>query len=150
MKKEEFSPLIHKFGEVVRRNDGNLLDLTVKFLNENIPHYNWVGIYMVEGGDLVLKTYSGPKETEHTRIKIGFGICGLAAKEGVTIIVPDVSKDPRYISCFLNTKSEMVVPIFRGPQIIGEIDIDSDFLDPFNDDDKDFISEIINLIGRRL
>jgi GAF domain-containing protein len=150
MEKEDFSSLIHKFGEIVKKNKGDLSDVTVKFLNENVPHYNWVGIYIVQGGDLVLKTYSGPKETEHTRIKIGFGICGLAAKEGITVIVPDVSKDSRYISCFLETRSEMVVPLFRDSKVIGEIDIDSDFLDPFTDEDKDFIAGIINLIGRRL
>lgn len=150
MKGKNFSALVKEFAELEAKNDGNILDLTVRFLNQHVPYYNWVGIYLVKGDDLVLETYSGPKETEHTRIKIGFGICGLAAREGDTVIVPDVSKDTRYISCFLETKSEMVVPVFKGSEVIGEIDIDSDFLDPFTDEDKDFLSEIINLIGRRI
>ncbi|MEM4089189.1 MAG: GAF domain-containing protein, partial [Thermoplasmatales archaeon] len=94
--------------------------------------------------------YSGPKATEHTRIRIGFGICGLAAKNAETIVVPDVSKDPRYISCFLETKSEIVVPIFKDGKVIGEIDIDSDSLNPFTDKDNLFLERVANLLGRRI
>jgi GAF domain-containing protein len=77
-----FSSLIEHFERELLAEKGDPLTFTVRFLNSNISHYNWVGIYMVEGSDLVLRTYSGPKATEHTRIKVGYGICGLAAKKG--------------------------------------------------------------------
>lgn len=144
-----FEDLYNEFEEQVKGAAGRETQFTVEFLNRNIPHYNWVGIYMVEGNDLVLRAFSGPKETEHTRIRIGDGLCGLAAKEELVVIVPDVSKDTRYISCFPETKSEIVVPMFRDGGVVGEIDIDSDFVDPFTDDDKHFLERIINLIGRR-
>jgi L-methionine (R)-S-oxide reductase len=145
-----FSSLIEHFERELLAEKGDPLTFTVRFLNSNISHYNWVGIYMVEGSDLVLRTYSGPKATEHTRIKVGYGICGLAAKKGETIIVPDVTKDDRYISCFLETKSEIVTPIFKAGEVVGEIDIDSDYLDPFTEEDKTFLEKVANLLGRTI
>ncbi len=95
-----------------------------------------------------LEFYRFP-QTPNIFIKIGEGICGLAAKEELVIVVPDVSKDARYISCFPETRSEMVAPIFRDGRVIGEIDTDSDFVNPFTDRDKHFLDQIINLIGMR-
>lgn len=114
----------------------------VKFLNGVVPTYSWVGIYSVEGQDLVLDAWAGPTATEHTRIPIGKGICGFAAKAGRTEIVSDVSKDSRYLQCFLSTKSEIVVPISRGGAVVGEIDIDSDQLDAFTSIDKEFLEAV--------
>ncbi len=150
MQNKDFEHLYEKFERGSKSEKDGIASYTVKFLNNRVPHYNWVGIYMVEGDDLVLLTYSGPKETEHTRIKVGDGICGLAAKEELTVVVPDVAKDPRYIACFPDTKSEIVAPIFRDGKVIGEIDIDSDFVDPFTNHDKHFLDLITNLIGSRL
>jgi len=66
-------------------------------LQESSHHFDWEGIYLIRGNDLVLKAYAGDEETEHVRIPIGQGICGSAPKQGATIVVPDVSKDPRYL-----------------------------------------------------
>src|SRR5580658_3247715 len=96
----------------------------VKLLNA-FPSYNWVGIYLVRGNNLRLDAWSGPAPTVHTEIAIGKGICGWAAKSGRTEIVSDVSKDPRYLQCFTNTKAEIVVPIALDGKVVGEIDIDS-------------------------
>ncbi len=85
-----------------------------------------------------------------TVIKVGDGICGLAAKEELTVVVPDVSKDSRYIACFPETKSEIVAPIFDEGRVTGEIDIDSDFVDPFTNEDKHFLDQITSLIGSKL
>jgi len=114
----------------------------VKLLNSSVPSYTWVGIYAVEGRDLVLDAWSGPEATEHTKIPIGKGVCGFAAKAGKTEIVSDVSKDPRYLQCFMSTKSEIVVPIFNGNSVVGEIDIDGDQLDAFSSLDREFLEAV--------
>ena len=114
----------------------------VKFLNTMVPGYSWVGIYAVEGKDLVLDAWAGPAATEHTRIPIGKGVCGFAAKAGKTEIVSDVSKDPRYLQCFLSTKSEIVVPITDRGIVVGEIDIDGDELDAFSSLDREFLEAV--------
>jgi L-methionine (R)-S-oxide reductase len=117
-------------------------DTMVKLLNTAVPTYSWVGIYVVEGNDLVLNAWAGPAATEHTRIPIGKGVCGFAAKAGRTEIVSDVSKDPRYLQCFLSTKAEIVVPISHQGAVVGEIDIDSDHLDAFSSVDREFLEAI--------
>ncbi|MCL4356044.1 MAG: GAF domain-containing protein [Thaumarchaeota archaeon] len=119
----------------------------VKFLNSSIPTYSWVGIYAVEGNDLVLDAWAGPSPTEHTRIPIEKGVCGFAAKAGRTEIVSDVGKDPRYLQCFLSTKAEIVVPILSEGRVIGEIDIDSDQLDAFSSVDKEFLEAVARKVS---
>ncbi|MFN3335891.1 MAG: GAF domain-containing protein [Thermomicrobium sp.] len=113
-----------------------LLEDVCRILERSVPWYDWVGIYLVEGDELVLAAWSGPAATEHVRIPIGQGICGAAVREGQTIIVPDVRQDPRYLQCFLSTRSEIVVPIRHGGTVIGEIDIDSDQLAAFDVNDR--------------
>lgn len=114
----------------------------VRLLNSSVPSYSWVGIYLADGSELVLDAWSGPAATEHTRIPIGKGVCGFAAKAGRTEIVSDVNKDPRYLQCFLSTKSEIVVPILNSGKVVGEIDIDSDQLDSFSSVDREFLEAI--------
>jgi GAF domain-containing protein len=124
-------------------------EILAKFLNSSVPTYSWVGIYAVDGSDLVLDAWSGPSTTEHTRIPIGRGICGYAAKSGRTEIVSDVSRDPRYLQCFLSTRAEIVVPILNGGAVIGEIDIDGDQLDAFSTLDKEFLEAVAKKAGDR-
>jgi L-methionine (R)-S-oxide reductase len=119
----------------------------VDLLHDRFPHYDWVGIYWVDGSDLVLGPWVGPEATEHTRIPIGTGVCGAAAASGQTEIVPDVDADPRYLACFASTRSEIVVPIFEGSEVIGEIDIDASDLDAFADADARFLEEIAALLA---
>jgi L-methionine (R)-S-oxide reductase len=118
----------------------------VELLRDRFAHYDWVGIYWVDGSDLVLGPWSGPEATDHTRIPIGTGVCGAAAASGQTEIVPDVNADPRYLACFASTKSEIVVPIFEGSEVIGEIDIDGSDLDAFDETDARFLEEIAALV----
>ncbi len=115
-----------------------------------IPHYSWVGIYIVQGGDLVLRSWSGPSATQHTRIPVGQGICGAAITAMDTILVPDVNEDPRYLQCFINTRSEIVVPILKGGAAIGEIDIDSESLDAFTPTDQSFLESVASELARIL
>jgi len=118
----------------------------VDLLHDRFPHYDWVGIYWVDGTDLVLGPWTGAQATEHTRIPIGTGVCGAAAASGRTEIVPDVDADPRYLACFASTRSEIVVPIFDGGEVIGEIDIDGSDLDAFDDTDARFLEEVTALL----
>ena len=102
-------------------------------LHDDFDHYSWVGIYLVEGDDLVLGPWKGPQATEHVRIPVGQGVCGAAAASGETEIVDDVNADPRYLACFPSTRSEIVVPIAHEGRVVGEIDIDSDRPAAFGD-----------------
>lgn len=121
-------PLLARLDEEIARSDPDwptLLRWTVEALADAFEHYHWTGIYLLDGEELVLGPYVG-LPTEHQRIPLGRGICGAAASEGRSIVVDDVRADPRYLSCFLSTRSEIVVPILDGRRVIGEIDVDSD------------------------
>ena len=122
----------------------------VKILRESKESYNWVGIYLVNGDNLVLAAYAGDGETEHVTIPIGNGICGLAARQGETVIVPDVNKDPRYLMCFPSTRSEIVVPIKKQGRVLGEIDIDSDHLSAFTRSDQKLLEEAATILAEYL
>ena len=131
-------------------NSENILDGVVSFLCDNFEHYSWVGIYIVEGNDLLLGPWKGPNATEHTRIPIGYGVCGSAAKSGKTEVVDDVHSDDRYLSCFVSTKSEIVVPIKKDGKILGEIDIDSDKPAAFTDDDRFFLEKVADMLSEHI
>lgn len=133
--------------EDIISNSLNVLEDVTVFLYENFDHYSWVGIYLVEGDDLILGPWRGPHATEHTRIPIGQGICGSAASSGNTEIVPDVTVDDRYLSCFVSTKSEIVVPIKKNDKVAAGIDIDSDEKSVFTEKDKVFLEKIAEMIS---
>jgi GAF domain-containing protein len=107
----------------------------VRLLSGAHPHFTWTGIYLLEGDTLVLHNQVGAP-TPHERIPVVKGICGLAAREGRTVVVPDVTRDPRFLACSLSTRSEIVVPIQRDDRVFGEIDVDSDQPDAFDDADR--------------
>jgi len=122
-------------------------------LHERMLKYNWVGFYMLEPGTqppaLVLETFVGAM-TPHTRIPLHQGICGAAASSGKTIVVDDVTKDSRYLACSLETKSEIVVPIFVKEQVAGELDIDSHFAAAFGADDDALVQYCAEVVGKKL
>jgi GAF domain-containing protein len=121
------------------------------YLRKTFSHYNWVGVYMLEGGDtLVLKAWDGLAATEHVSIPIGAGICGLAAREKRTVVVDDVRQDPRYLACFLGTRSEIVVPIFAQGEVAGEIDIDGDQVAAYNAADRALLEWCARKLGAAL
>ena len=121
---------------LAERGGADTLQEAVEVLHDQVEHYSWVGIYLVEGEDLVLGTWRGPQATEHVRIPVGQGVCGAAAASGETEIVDDVNADPRYLACFPSTRSEIVVPIAHDGRVVGEIDIDSDRPAAFGEDDR--------------
>jgi L-methionine (R)-S-oxide reductase len=114
-----------------------------------VAHYTWVGIYLLDGNELVLGPYVG-KPSPHTRIPLGRGICGAAASEKTTIIVDDVNADPRYLACSFETRSEIVVPIMSGSDVLGEIDIDSDQPAAFGPDDRQLLEDLAGHLAARL
>jgi len=122
---------------------------TVALLQRERPHYNWVGVYLLEGDELVLGPFVG-KPTPHTRIPLDKGICGAAASTGQTVIVDDVHADPRYLACSLETRSEIVVPIVREGRVLGEIDIDSDRPAAFTDDDRTLLEGVAEILALKL
>jgi GAF domain-containing protein len=124
------------------------LQAVVDLLHDRVAHYSWVGVYLVEGDDLVLGPWNGPEATEHVRIPVGQGVCGAAAASGKTEVVDDVNADPRYLACFASTRSEIVVPISREGRVVGEIDIDSDQPAAFGDADREFLERVAESIAQ--
>jgi len=121
----------------------------VETIAQNLPYCNWTGFYMLDPNDnqtLILGPYIGAP-TPHVRIPITEGICGAAAAAGETVIVDDVNADPRYLSCSIQTKSEIVVPIYAHGKVIGEIDIDSHTPAAFTQSDRNFLEEAANIVG---
>ncbi len=152
------NPAFENIVSEIRRFAATAMDLVslqefcVSILAERLSYYDWVGFYMLDPADqstLVLGPYRGAP-TEHVRIPVTEGICGAAVAQGETVIVEDVSADPRYLACSLETKSEIVVPIRANGKILGEIDIDSHILHAFGPADRQFLEECADVCGRFL
>lgn len=139
-----------KIKQILTKNKEKSVQQVVDFLQSNFEMYSWVGIYVVKDNMLQLGPWQGDQATEHTEIPIGQGICGAAAKTGKTEIVSDVHADNRYLSCFVSTRSEIVVPIKKNSKIIGEIDIDSDTPDAFSKEDDLFLKEIADMLSEHI
>ena len=144
---KQYQEILKKVEESLAKQEDfdERLKLVVKLLKLNVEKYNWVGIYLKKDDELFLHNYIG-KPTQHTKIPVSEGICGAAVREKQTVIVDDVNEDPRYIACSLETRSEIVVPIYKGNEIIGEIDIDSDDDCAFDKDDKELLEKIAERI----
>jgi len=150
MNKENLFKML--IGEVIKISEGegdltNKLYAVCKLLKDNLPDYDWVGFYLVDRDndrELVLGPYLGDP-TNHIRIPFGEGICGQAAETEKTFIVDDVTAQNNYLSCSINVKSEIVVPIFKDDRIIGELDIDSHRRSAFSEQDEQFLVEIARI-----
>ncbi|HEU5334823.1 MAG TPA: GAF domain-containing protein [Terriglobales bacterium] len=131
-----------------------LMQGMVQKLNERMLKYNWVGFYMLEHTPgqppmLVLGPFVGAM-TPHTRIPLNQGICGAAATSGKTVVVHDVNSDPRYLACSIETKSEIVVPVFVRGKVVGELDIDSHFPSAFGPEDQELVEYCARVLGKHL
>ena len=146
---------IPELDALARKSDSaqSLMKGIVALLHSKLTRYNWVGFYMLEKeGDrdmLVLGPFEGTM-TPHIRIPLNQGICGAAASGGTTIIVDDVNSDSRYLACSLETKSEIVVPVFVHGKVVGELDIDSHFLAAFGADDRRLCEHAAAVLGKFL
>ena len=131
-----------------RKSRDQVLRESVQIIKQERQHYDWVGIYLLEGETLVLHNYIG-KPTEHTHIQVGQGVCGVAVAEGANQIVGDVTKLDNYLACSVETRAEIVVIIRRGTDIVGQIDIDSDLADAFTSEDESLLSRVADLLARK-
>lgn len=145
---------IDGYAEKARSAD-DLMQRIVQCLHERLVKYNWVGFYMMENAKqedeptLMLGHFQGAM-TPHTRIPLNEGICGAAASSGKTVVVDDVNSDPRYLACSLETKSEIVVPVFVKGKVVGELDIDSHFPAAFGPEDRALVEHCAKLVGEHL
>ncbi len=110
-----------------------------------LPRHTGVYLYALRDGALELEAHAG-RDTEHVRIPVGEGICGLSARTGSTVVVDDVRADPRYLACNLETRSEIVVPIVRGDRYLAQIDVDSDVEAAFGGEDRAFLERVAPLL----
>ena len=123
-----------------------------RFLSNNVDYYNWVGFYLVDPGDpgvLVVGPFVG-SFTPNARIPLDTGLCGAAATSAKTVVVEDVSKDPRYLSGSSTVKSEIVVPIFALNKLAAALDVESYFVGTFNQAEQEFVEDCAALVGRYL
>jgi len=131
------------------KNTTNSLQEICDLLKNDINYYDWVGFYFKNGNkeELKLAQFSG-KPTEHTIIPFGKGICGQVALTNENFIVQDVSEQNNYISCGFEVKSEIVIPIFKNGENIGQIDIDSHQKNPFTKEDEEFLEFICENVSK--
>ncbi len=115
-------------------------------IKQAFPRYAWVGFYLVDNEELVLETFLG-KPTEHVRIPLDKGICGASASLKQTMLIKDVKKDERYISCDIDVKSELVIPMIYDHQVIGVLDIDSNYRNVFTEYECKLLEEIVKWVA---
>lgn len=106
----------------------------------------WVGFYLVEGEELVLGPFQGPIAC--TRIRYGKGVCGSSWAQAQTLLVPDVEQFPGHIACSSDSKSEIVVPILKDGTVVAVLDVDSDQLNDFDQDDQQALEQLMELAAR--
>ena len=145
-----FNELKPKISDLVSRSSS--LDATLKevceLLKTSIPYYDWVGFYFKNGEkeELKIGPYAGAT-TDHTIIPFGKGICGQVAVSNKNFVVADVSSQDNYIACSLSVKSEIVIPLFVNNVNIGQLDIDSNTIDPFTQEDERFLEFVCESVA---
>jgi len=137
--------------ESPKHNTEEKLEKVCHLLDQEISYFNWTGFYFKNGDkdELKLGPYVGAP-TDHTIIPYGKGICGQVAVSNETFVVPDVNEESNYLSCSIDTKAEIVVPIFKDGKNIGQIDIDSHTIDPFTDEDRELLEWLCNEVSKIL
>ncbi|PIF44801.1 GAF domain-containing protein [Chryseobacterium sp. 52] len=137
--------------ESPKHNTEEKLEKVCHLLDQEISYFNWTGFYFKNGDkeELILGPYVGAP-TDHTIIPYGKGICGQVAVSNETFVVPDVHQESNYLSCSIDTKAEIVVPIFKDGENIGQIDIDSHTVDPFTAEDRELLEWLCNEVSKIL
>ncbi|EQD77869.1 GAF sensor protein [mine drainage metagenome] len=137
----------------VERRINDELDLLMQFICDNLSMvnslYNWIGIYVLRDGKLKLQAFCG-KETEHVEINLGDGLCSLAITRDEVVNEPEVKSNTKYLACFPETESELVIPIRHNGDPIGELDIDSETKNAFKLEDEEFLLKLGDLVSVRI
>lgn len=142
----DYNALLNKVKIILKKDENTIeqkLQSICDLLKQTVDHYDWVGFYFAdqEQQTLHLGSYAG-EPTDHTVIPFGKGICGQVAVSNHTFLVDDVAAQDNYISCNINVKAEIVVPLFVNGQNIGQVDIDSNILNAFTIEDQRFLEKL--------
>ena len=141
-KKELYENLLPQIKSLVEGENDIIANMAnVAACIKDTFNFWWVGFYRVVGEELVLGPFQGPLAC--TRIRKGKGVCGTAWQKAETVIVPDVEEFPGHIACSSLTKSEIVVPVFKGKDVAAVLDIDSERLANFDETDKSFLEKLV-------
>ena len=147
---EQYELLIKQLKSLLSKDERlitNLANLTAA-IKQTFDKVSWVGFYLFDGEILYLGPFQG--KVACTTINLGKGVCGKAAEKGQTIIVPDVNKFPGHIFCDPDSKSEIVVPMFKNNTLIGVLDLDSDSYNSFDKIDKKYLEEIVKFLTEEI
>lgn len=147
---EQYILLIKQIKSLLNKNDHlitNLANLAAA-LKQTFSKISWVGFYLFDGVKLYLGPFQG--KIACTEIKIGSGVCGTVAQKRETIIVYDVDKFPGHIACDVESKSEIVIPIFKDDKLFGVLDLDSTEYGSFNETDKIFLEELTDYLSKEI
>lgn len=145
-KEEQYRSLLPQIkGLISGENDfiANLANVTAA-LKEQFQWF-WVGFYLIKEDELVLGPFQGPVAC--TRIKKGRGVCGTAWEKSEILIVPDVEEFPGHIACAAASRSEIVLPMYHNSEIIGVLDVDSEYLNHFDEVDAKYLKQVLELIN---
>ena len=147
---ERYENLIPQLESLLVSSDNlitNLANCTAA-LKQTFEKISWVGFYLFDGKELYLGPFQG--KVACTNIKIGQGVCGTSAKEKKTVIVEDVNKFPGHIFCDADSKSEIVIPVFKGKNLYGVLDLDSTEISAFNEIDKKYLEEMCIFLSEKI
>ena len=145
-KKEQYESLLPQIAALITGETdevANLANISAA-LKEQFGWF-WVGFYLVKQGELVLGPFQGPVAC--TRIAKGKGVCGSALEQAKTLVVPDVEVFPGHIACSSLSRSEIVVPVFKGDEVAGVLDVDSELLDQFDATDAYYLEQLVKLVS---
>ena len=148
---EALKPLVQDILAVQDQTVNERLQKLCELLQLEVSYYDWVGFYFAnhDSRTLHLGPYAGAP-TDHTVIPFGKGICGQVAESNNNFVVPDVQAQDNYIACSIHVKAEIVVPLFKDGVNIGQIDIDSNTPDPFNEEDESFLEWVNEIVAKIL
>jgi L-methionine (R)-S-oxide reductase len=147
---EKYIKLLLILKNLISRDDNILSSLanTAAAIKQTFDKANWVGFYLRNENHLYLGPFQG--KIACTNIQVGKGVCGTVAEKKETIIVPDVDKFAGHITCDEQSKSEIVIPVFKNGQVYGVLDLDSPELEAFNETDRHYLEEICNFLTKEI
>ena len=146
VKGESYANLVAQLRSLLK-DEYNFIANTANFSSlvyNALPDVNWAGFYLLQDHELILGPFQGKPAC--VRIPVGKGVCGFAAKQCETVIVPDVSEFPGHIACDPESKSEIVIPLFDGERVLGVLDVDSTSLARFDDQDAEGLNELVTVL----